>query len=1444
MLTRLVLFLVVALFATPLFAQETSEDVPNALKPWVKWVLHDVPDLYCPSVSGANHCVWPGELKITTQSKGAAFVMRTYLDRETTVVLPGDRDHWPQEVRVSTPSTERGGMETNGMVIRQGDGTPAVRLKAGQHVISGNFQWSAAPEVLQIPATVGRVELVLANRTVTHPRMESGRLWLGDGASDVVDGQAESVKATVYRMVRDDVPTRVITRIQLNVSGRAREVSLGKILLDGSVPLRIESPIPARVPLDGEISVFVRPGSHVLEIEAVVTGTRPTLKVPAVTQPFYDPQEVWVWVPNEPIRSVRIDGVTGVDPERTSLPEDWKGHSTYLLSAGDEATLVELRRGLVESPPNLIYLKRDLWLDLDGRGYTIRDQVSGKMNQGWRMNLADGTLGRVTDDTSNVDLLITRATENGLGGVEIRSPELRFTAESRVDEGLSRLKIVGWDHDIQTLSATLRLPPGWMLVGGQGVDKMPGTWFESWRLWDFFFVLLVALAAGRLLGWGWTPLALITLVLSHGFDDAPAWSWVVLLATLALVRVVPDGKVRTAIIAIRILALIVLAIILAPFARDQLRWAIHPQVGEQNAFYHDSGFEHGFGGLERSMDFAAAPAPMEQAYEAEPMVKMDLEEDYREEKPKGYASRSDGSMVQKKVAQRQLQQVDPNAVVQTGFGVPTWGWSSWSLQWVGPVRKDHVVELWLLSPLVTGIVAFVRVGLLILLALLMMSLKDMSVSRNSPRKLAGVAGVLAVLLVIPGTIHAEELVDSPRPEILNQLRDRLIQKQQCDGECVVVSRADITVRDLRLTMKAEVFAQKDSGWHLPGPSDPVNIQRVLVDGQPTTQLRREPGGLTIVRLEEGRHLVEIEANLVSRNVLTIQFQEATRPRFVTFTSSDWTVDGVGPSGVPDSSIQLTRQSGAQAADVALATELPPWFFVERIFELGMPWQVRTIVTREDTVRPQLVKIPLNEGEKVITDGVRMEGNLALVDMPRGSGRLEFLSEIAIAPTLSFKAATEQPWTETWRVQCSQIWRCSFSDLPRIQDVYDNVYQPVWKPWPGEALEVTVGRPDATAGKAVTVDAVSYTVTPGKRLLRAVLRLTIRASSAGTYDVTLPEGAELQRVLEQDTVRTIRPKDGKVTLPIVPGSRDFVLEWQQPWERTFRERVPAVIIGSDAVNAETKIELGDERWLLWVSGPSWGPAILFWSHLILLMIIAVLLGRIPHLPIRTWEWLLLVIGLSQIPVVVGLPIVIWFVMLSWRKRHQVEPWWTFDLLQLFLVFLTFVAAGCLYSAIHTNLLFDVDMQVEGAMSSNRMLRWYVDQTESALPQPVMYSVPILVWRFLMLLWAFWLVSRVISWVRWGWTSFSTGGLWRPSPPRAPKQPRGPRGGVVMAESAPVAAEEPRGRTRTDVGAPRTDESSPAGLEPRRSEHGTLPGVAAPTKDEPNVQSPAKKADEDA
>ena len=70
-----------------------------------------------------------------------------------------------------------------------------------------------------------------------------------------------------------------------------------------------------------------------------------------------------------------------------------------------------------------------------------------------------------------------------------------------------------------------------------------------------------------------------------------------------------------------------------------------------------------------------------------------------------------------------------------------------------------------------------------------------------------------------------------------------------------------------------------------------------------------------------------------------------------------------------------------------------------------------------------------------------------------------------------------------------------------------------------------------------------------------------------------------------------------------------------------------------------------------------------------------------------------------------------------------------------------------------------MFIRGNGSTRTMLLWHQARCEELLPQPGCLSVSIWWYRFLMLLWALWLATSLIRWLRWAWQQFSSGACFR-------------------------------------------------------------------------------------
>jgi hypothetical protein len=313
----------------------------------------------------------------------------------------------------------------------------------------------------------------------------------------------------------------------------------------------------------------------------------------------------------------------------------------------------------------------------------------------------------------------------------------------------------------------------------------------------------------------------------------------------------------------------------------------------------------------------------------------------------------------------------------------------------------------------------------------------------------------------------------------------------------------------------------------------------------------------------------------------------------------------------------------------------------------------------------------------------------------------------------------------------------------------------------------VHRPEGVEGSTVTIDASSLRVSPGLRATDATLDLTLRSSRGEQHAIALPEGAELQSVSVGDAVQPIRQEEGEVRIPLAPGVQQVKLVWRQAGGigRRLRFATPQVDLGIPSVNGEIRIAGSAGRWILFAGGPRLGPAVLFWPLVAVLVLLALGLGRIRLTPLRFHHWLLLGLGLTQVPLWAAALVAGWLLALGWRKESgtQVPGRW-FDLLQVGLAAATLVALLALFFSIEKGLLGLPEMQIAGNGSSSQLLRWYQDRIGTELPRPWILTVPLLVYRLAMLAWALWLAGAMVGWLRWGWGCFNQGELWRPLRPR--------------------------------------------------------------------------------
>ncbi len=1320
--------------------------VPPSLDPWKEWALHGREDLECPprfDDAAVRRCWWPTRLDLDVSALGGLFEEQVTVYAPAWVSLPGDEIHWPESVT----------LDNQPLPVVARDGRPVVRLAPGRHRIRGALVWDRLPEVLTVPEDAALVSLTVDGRKVEPPDLDTdGRLRLQERRQDRRTDDTMSV--SIFRLIIDDIPVKVVTRALLRIAGQAREIHLPDLLPADAAVMAIDSPLPARLTGPRELAVQAIPGRWDIRVTTRLDG--PVASLSVGNAPFGE--EIWSFRADNDLRMVKVTGAPPLEPSRTDMPDEWKGYPAYLMAAGTTLAFDTIRRGDPDPAPDQLNLERTWWLDFDGAGFTVHDRITGTLSRSWHLAMPPPmVLGRVSVDGS--DQLITLQGDPPSPAVQLRRGRLSMTADSRLPRSGATLPAVGWDHDVQSMGGRLNLPPGWTLFSAAGVDVPTGAWLQRWTLLDLFLVLIIAISAYKIRGRTTGLLALVTLVLCFHEPGAPRHVWLHLLAVIALLRYLPDGWFRRLVKLWGAGAVVALVVIALPFMVQQIRGAIYPQLSRNGTAIGPPPPGSGMR-LESSETAAPQPALMSKSMRAM--------EDRTGAVPAAEPRRRDRFLP------------DPDALIQTGPGLPTWQWRTVPLRWNGPVDRHQALRLWLISPLANLLLGVARVVLLALLIGAFLDLRRWR--RHLPPSLtaalpAAAAVVLAALFMAsPGTARAQAADGAfPPQSLLDELRQRLTEPPPCFPRCADISRMELAATPDQIRLILQVHAEVDTAVPLPVSPGDWRPGRLLLDSTAVDSLSRDKQGHLWMVVPQGVHQVKIIGPTGDAD--EIRFTFPLPPHAGTYAGVGWQARGFREDGGLASTIVLTRMKDHDAASAPPppSSDIPAFFQVTRTLHLDIQWEATTHVRRLTPAgSPVLLSVPLLAGASLTTAGIDVVDGAAQVAMLPDQTDARFTTALPVGPRIELRAPAGVPWTETWILDAGIMWRCAPSGLTPVhrQDAADN-WQPQWRPWPGEAVTIDVSRPEAVSGRTTTIDRAHLTLTPGKRFSRASLNLDVRSSKGGQHQIELPDQANLQKVTVAGKRLPVRQDGRLVNIPLEPGSQAIAVDWLQLNDSGVLLRGPQVSVGDSAVNAGVTFRMPDHRWVLFAGGPRLGPAVLFWSYLVVVVIAAIGLGRTRLTPLRTGHWLLLALGLTQVPAIVAVVVVGWLLILDQRCRREPPAGaLAFDALQIVLVLLTLAALAGLYTAIERGLLGIPDMQIAGNHSTRLQLNWTQDRIDGTMPMPWVLSLPQWIYHLLMLLWSLWLAFSLVAWLRWGWGCFARTRLWQPIQWRLPTRRKKP------------------------------------------------------------------------
>lgn len=1348
-----------SLYAIFLSFSIVAAEIPPELAKWEGWVKYQQEFRNCPSLNGqlagkkaAHLCAWPSLLTLQVEDSQGSFSQVWEVIEESRVPLPGDLRHWPQEVLVNNRKAS----------VLQEQNQPYLLLNRGRYQIQGRFFWDKRPESIYVPAANVLFKVTVNNETQEFVAVNNNQLWLGSiEKADVKE--KDYLRLWANRLITDGHPMTMTVALNMQVSGRAREQKITRFSPQNYQLMKVNSGLNTRIDSNGNLWMQLKPGEHQAKLTFKLHGNNDEIQFQEVGDEW-PKQEIWIYQANERLRSTQIEGLASIDAEQGFVNE-WKRLPHYVINAGDSLTINERQRGLSHNFDSLA-LSRNMWLSFDSENYYFFDVITGEKSKDWRVNTIDGY--RLTQLSNHEQQRLITLDDQKRTGAEIRTPQINIKASGEVPKALMN-HASGWDMPLARTEVILHIPPGRKLFHISGADFSHGDWISQWDLIDLFFVLVIVALVFKVFGLTTSIIALLTLALGYHESDMPVFLWFNLVVALALVLKVTSPKLKKWAGYYRWLSVGILALVMLPFVADQIRYTLFPQLEFNQTLSSEYPSSRGIYGLvaeEKAVTSIAPPSPAPELLERQLQALSDEESVQRV------------VVTGSRIKRQELDlNYDAGAVIQAGKGRPSWHWQRASYAWNGIVTGDETVNIQVIPQ--WG-VKLLRILLVILSLLWIWMLfkkgsdddeKETARMSHSSQTATSTATMFMFALVFSGlTISpSSDASDFPSDKLLNELKQRLYPIEECHPDCVDLASASIEINNLNALLKLRYFSESNKVGLLPNSED-WRIDKVTLNGRVVRQLWKNHRGVWL-QLPTGEANVELKVSLKDKPDIAWKFLE--KPKRIQLSKiSGWEASGIVQQSLRSNELLLTRIINSKQKESESTVEniteqsIAGLFNIHRHFVFGSQWSLRTSVQRlAPEVGTLTTQVPLYSFEQPLeqTDSVDKEMMSAVI--PSNDYSFDWSSSISSSNTFELTALSDNSKLETWEILVYPNWNIQIDGVPAVlPESFSSTDYWVYLYYPraGEKLTFTMTKPPAAKGDSVAISKVVQKHNVSKRKTTTSLNIDYLATRAEPLLVHIGE-AELKQLQHDGQQVNLGAVEGVVSVNLKPGKHHLFFELEQKTDTSIKMNLLSPKLNKEFTNLTTQVSLPDSRWLIAASGPGYGPAVIYWGELLFFILLAIGLSRLSFSPISYWQWLLLGLGMSTFSWFALAWVVVWILGSEWLRRN-IDRSREYPVLTNWLILVvTLIAVVALVSAVPKGLLYSPDMGVVGNGSYGNQLFWFLDRGAASLGEVSVITLPLWIYKGLMLLWATWLSFSLIKWLGWTWKDLQSGRFFKPSSP---------------------------------------------------------------------------------
>ena len=1328
MLKFVSIFILSILLSTNLLQAINSDEIPKSLQDWKAWVLDDVKDKNCPINFQTNKrlCSYPTEIEVHIKENSLTFKMMVAIFKNRqSITLPYAYQNWVKDIKVDGETT-----------ATLGSDKALIYLDEGEHIIEGTIVWREAPKYLQLPTDMALVTLYRDGVKVASPKVDAqSKLWLSQNQES--SSTKGTLSVSIYRKLIDGHPMKMQTNLHFRVSGKMRSILLDGIVLDGFYPSKVSSVLDAKITKDKKLEVQIKAGEWVLNINSFSPTNLSSLHLPKHNFNYAN-QETLSLQTNASYRTIEVSNAQSIDPSQTNIPKEWKNLALYLLEEDKSLSIKELYKSIAQQEKNEFILERKIWLDFDGLGYSIKDNIRANISKVKRLeSLGVLKLGSVT--VNSKPMLINTLKNSQQKGIELREKSLQIEASSRYQNNLSLLPINGWSEKFNRVTTELNLPPGWRVFASFGSDSQSEkSWIKEWNLMDIFLVLLLSIAIYQLFGLKWSiPATFFLLILWHE-DGAPTLIWLWILAIVALLRVLDEGKLKRFLQVIFAIFSIFLILNILSFSVYKIRTTLYPQL-ENRAYVSST---------------SVLPSVIAKGEMSKSIRGVERYKNYDKD-----ISMKEIPILMPKKKQILLQnKIDPNAIVQTGEGTPTWNWTQYTFYWQSTVGLDDTLEIWFITPTMTKVLNILNIiGMLFLVWMFLQGFLQTSIKKLKERFSMGkiVKALLFISFMVwtPQNLRADEI---PSNTLLTQLKSKLLEPPACLPSCATVEKIDISVDNDTLFINMNISAGCDVSVPIFGNRNIWLPQKVNVNKSDKSYLQLDNQGDLWVMLRKGVHKVELSGSIKGLNQIMLSSRLPIHN--LTSKQSDlWKINSDHKSYIE--LINLDKKATTSREKIKSAIE--PMVEVTRTFYFGLRWYVETEVKLLNEIdKPYTLHYTLLENESVLNKEIEVNDKQAILHLRKSHRSYKWRSSLAITPRLILHSSNKNQVTERWKMDISSMWNMTHSGVKSEKQVaQDNLLMPTFRPWIDENLTLDLEPIKAVKGQSLTIQSSNLNIIQSQRYRDLTLTLKLQSSRARQYIIALENVKELNSIKIDNVDYFLKINNNQLSIPLKGKAQTVIIKWKEEAGTQNIYNFSKIDLNKESVNSKISLSLPQNRWVLWTDGPLLGPAVLLWGVLLSILIFALILGQVKESPLKSRDWLLLGVGVSTSSILIMLPIVAWIFLLRAKeqKGEQLQGRMR-NFTQVLIVIFTVVALATIIGAVSIGLLGNPDMMIQGNNSYGFNLNWYSDRTTESLAQPTVISVSMWYYRALMLLWAIWISFSLINWLKWAWAIFSTGDIW--------------------------------------------------------------------------------------